>query len=181
MRILSKDSKAKEIAIDVGMNAAKAAIISGKSEEEILPIVQEAITKALSEYKPSVSMQKGVEQAAKIIEDWEEKENEKNHIYTCEFDINDYPLSARIRGTKKEFLKEMSELNNVDVFVKGIYVEMGKKTQIGQKKLYLLIKGKNQSNVNNAYIDIKRIFDENALAYYTNTSGYSGNVERYHI
>ena len=82
MKLISKDDKAKQIAIDVGMNAAKAAIIAGKNEDEILPIVQDAIAKALDDYKPSVSMAKGVENASRIIENWEEKENIKNHIYS---------------------------------------------------------------------------------------------------
>lgn len=181
MKLLSRDAKAKQIAIDVGMNAAKAAIIAGKTEEEILPIVQEAITKALEHYKPSVSMQKGLENAAKIIEEWEEKENIKNHIFTCEFEINDYPINARIKGTKKDNLKQVSELNDVDIFVKGVFVDPGKKVPAGQKKLYLLIKGQNQSNVNNAFRELKRQFDENALNYYTTSGGFTGNVQRYNI
>ena len=39
-------------------------------------IAQESIERALFEYKPSVSTEKGVEQAAKIIEEWVERENE---------------------------------------------------------------------------------------------------------
>ena len=46
MKLLSRDPKAKQIALDVGITTAKAAIISGKKEDEILPLVQEAIQKA---------------------------------------------------------------------------------------------------------------------------------------
>ena len=80
MKLLSRDPKAKQIALDVGITTAKAAIISGKKEDEILPLVQEAIQKALENYKPSVSVQKGLENAAKIIEEWEEKENIRKSI-----------------------------------------------------------------------------------------------------
>ena len=178
MKLISKDDKAKQIAIDVGMNAAKAAIIAGKHEDEILPIVQDAIAKALDDYKPSVSMAKGVENASRIIENWEEKENIKNHIYTCELDINDYPLNARIAGMKKDNIKYISDVNNVDIIIKGVYVEPGKKIQPGQKRLCLFIKGQQQANVNNAYRDLKRQFDENALMYYTNNANY---LHKYNI
>lgn len=181
MKLLSRDPKAKQIALDVGITTAKAAIISGKKEDEILPLVQEAIQKALENYKPSVSVQKGLENAAKIIEEWEEKENIRNHIYSCEFEINDYPINARIKGTKKDNLKQISEVNDVDILVKGVFVEPGKKVPPGQKKLYLVIKGQNQSNVNSAFRDLKRQFDENALNYYTTSGGYTGNVQRYNI
>ena len=178
MKLISKDDKAKQIAIDVGMNAAKAAIIAGKNEDEILPIVQDAIAKALDDYKPSVSMAKGVENASRIIENWEEKENIKNHIYTCELDINDYPLNARIAGMKKDNIKYISDVNNVDIIIKGVYVEPGKKIQPGQKRLCMFIKGQQQANVNNAYRDLKRQFDENALMYYTNNANY---LHKYNI
>ena len=178
MKLISKDDKAKQIAIDVGMNAAKAAIIAGKSEDEILPIVQDAIAKALDNYKPSVSVSKGLENASRIIENWEEKENIKNHIYTCELDINDYPLNARIAGMKKDNIKYISDMNNVDIIIKGVYIEPGKKAQPGQKRLCLCIKGQQQSNVNNAYRDLKRQFDENALVYYTTNANY---LHKYNI
>ena len=178
MKLISKDDKAKQIAIDVGMNAAKAAIIAGKNEDEILPIVQDAIAKALDNYKPSVSMSKGLENASRIIENWEEKENIKNHIYTCELDINDYPLNARIAGMKKENVKYISDVNNVDIIIKGVYIEPGKKLQPGQKRLCMFIKGQQQSNVNNAYRDLKRQFDENALIYYTTNANY---LHKYNI
>ena len=181
MKMISNDPKARQIAIDVGMNAAKAAYISGKTDEETLPIVQEAISKALANYKPIVSLQKGVQNAAKIIEDWEEKENIKNHIYTCEFEINDYPVSVRLKGTKKDYLRSISEVNDVDINVKGVFVEPGKKIPVGQKKMYILIKGVNQSNVNSAFRELKRNFDETALSYYTSNSGYSGALQRYSV
>lgn len=181
MRLLSKDVKAKQIALDVGMNAAKAAIISGKTEEETLVLAHEAIAKALENYKPSVTVQKGVENAIKIIDEWEEKENVKNHIYTYEFDINDYPYNARCKGCKKEFLRQISEINDVEIFIRGNFLEPGKKNITGQKKLHLLIKGKSQGNVNTAFNDLKRSFDEMALEYYTSTSGYTGLVKKYQI
>ena len=181
MKFISKDVKAKQIALDVGMNAAKAAIIAGKNEEETLALVHEAITNALDNYKPSVTVSKGVETAIKIIDEWEGKENAKNHVYTYEFDINDYPLNARKNGCKKEFLKKISDLNDVEIYVKGNFIEPGKKNITGLKKLHLLIKGKTQTNVNSAFTDLKRALDEMALDYYTSNSGYTGNIGKYTI
>ena len=84
MKLISKDVKAKQIALDVGMTAAKSAIISGKSEEETLALVHEAITKALENYKPTTTVQGGVKSAIKIIDEWEEKENIKKVIEQIE-------------------------------------------------------------------------------------------------
>ena len=67
----------------------------------------------------------------------------------------------------------------MEIIQRGVFVEPGKNTPIGQKKLYLLIKGQNQSNVNAAYSEIKRKFDESALSYYKSSFGYTGNTQRY--
>ncbi len=75
--------------------------MSGKSEKEALKIAQEAIEKVLLEYRPSVSTEKGTEKAAKIIEEWVDKENEKNNIFTSELDINDYPSNTRSKVCTK--------------------------------------------------------------------------------
>ena len=48
MKLMRRDPKAKQMALDIGMKAAKAAFIAGKKEEEIIKIVQDAITKGLS-------------------------------------------------------------------------------------------------------------------------------------
>lgn len=182
-KLLSRDPKAKQIAIDVGMTAAKNAIISGKSEEEVLELAQKAITQALAEYKPNVRTEKALENAAKIIEGWEERENVKNHVYTCEFEINDYPSNARGKAIKRDYLKSITEMFDVDIIPKGIFVEPGKKTPMGQKKLHLYIRGGSRMNVQNAYIEIKRYLDEQALMYYTagGNTGYGGNVSKYQI
>jgi ATP-dependent RNA helicase DDX46/PRP5 len=183
-KLLSRDPKAKQIASEVGMSAATNAIIAGKSDEEALEIAQQAIDKALSEYKPSVSIAKGTEIAAKIIETWEEKENEKNHIFTCEFEINDYPTNARGKAIKRDFTKSIGDMFEVDIMPKGVFVEPGKRPPNGQKKLHLYIRGSNKMNVQNAFIEIKRNLDETALMYYTmgsHAGGYGGNVGKYTV
>ena len=181
MKNLKRDRKAQQIAMDIGNNVARAAILTGKSNNEIKIIVQNAMKKALENYKAGVSTKKGVEDATKIIEEWEKEENLKNHIFSLEFEINDYPINTRIKLTRKDYLKQLGENDNVEIIQRGVFVEPGKNTPIGQKKLYLLIKGQNQSNVNAAYSEIKRKFDESALSFYTSSFGYTGNTQRYKI
>ena len=181
MRNLRRDKKAQQIAMDIGNNVARAAILTGKSSNEIIPIVQNAMQKALENYKAGVSTKKGVEDASKIIEEWEKEENIKNHIFSIEFEINDYPINTRIKLARKDYLKQLGENDNVEIIQRGVYVEPGKNIPVGQKKLYLLIKGHNQSNVNAAYSEIKRKFDESALSYYKSSFGYTGNTQRYKV
>lgn len=182
VKLMRRDPKAKQIALDIGMKAAKAAFIAGKKEEEIIPIVQDAITKALANYKPSVSLKEGTENASKIIEEWEAIDNQKKHVFSCEFEINDYPSVIRNKYTKKEFLKQIGENEDVDIILRGTACEAGKTLLPGHKPLQLLIKGKTQFSVNRAYIDLKRYFDESALNYFTHyDSDFIGKVAKFHI
>jgi ATP-dependent RNA helicase DDX46/PRP5 len=182
VKLMRRDPKAKQIALDIGMKAAKAAFIAGKKEEEIIPIVQDAITKALANYKPSVSLKEGTENASKIIEEWEAIDNQKKHVFSCEFEINDYPSVIRNKYTKKEFLKQIGDNEDVDIIQRGTICEAGKSLLPGHKPLQLLIKGKTQFSVNRAYVDLKRYFDEAALNYFTHyDSDYIGKVSKSRI
>ena len=182
VKLMRRDPKAKQIALDIGMKAAKAAFIAGKKEEEIIPIVQDAITKALANYKPSVSLKEGTENASKIIEEWEAIDNQRKHVFSCEFEINDYPSVIRNKYTKKDFLKQIAENEDVDIIQRGTVCEAGKNLLPGHKPLQLLIKGKTQFSVNRAYMDLKKYFDEAALNYFTHyDSDYIGKVSKFHI
>jgi len=178
-----KDKRAQQIALDVGASAVKNAIISGKSEEEALQIAQEAIETVLSEYRPSVSAEKGSEQAAKVIEEWVERENIKNNIFTCELEINEYPAPARGKVMKKDYLTSIAELSKCNVTLRGIFVEPGKKPALGQKKLHLYVQGNSKQEVLQAYKEIKHMLDDEALTYYTTGSshGYGGRIGKYLI
>jgi ATP-dependent RNA helicase DDX46/PRP5 len=182
MKLMRRDPKAKQMALDIGMKAAKAAFIAGKKEEEILKIVQDAITKGLANYKPNVSLKEGAENASKIIEEWEAVDNMKKHVFSCEFEINEYPVIIRNKLTKKEFLKQLGENEDVDIIQRGTICEPGKTLLPGHKPLQLLIKGKTQFAVNRAYINIKRYFDEAALNYFTHyDADYIGKISKFHI
>ena len=181
MKLMRRDPKAKQMALDIGMKAAKAAFIAGKKEEEIIKIVQDAITKGLANYKPNVSLKEGTENASKIIEEWEAVDNMKKHVFSCEFEINEYPVIIRNKLTKKEFLKQLGENEDVDIIQRGSVCEPGKTLLPGHKPLQLLIKGKTQFAVNRAYINIKRYFDEAALNYFTHYDAeYIGKISKFH-
>ncbi len=165
--------------MDVGANAVKNAILAGKTEEEALQIAQEAIERVLAEYKPTVSMEKGIEQAAKVIEEWVERENIKNNIFTCELDINEYPTFARSKVTKRDFLNSTLDLTGCTVTVRGMFVEPGKKLPAGQKKLHLYIQGNTKQDVLRCYKEIKQLLDDTALMYYT--TSYRDTSAKYHI
>ncbi len=143
-------------------------------------IAQEAIERALKEYKPSnLSLNKAVETAAKVIEEWVEKENEKNNVFSCELEINDYPSTARSKVMYKEFLNSIYEMTGCNVVVRGMYTEAGKKPPAGLKRLHLYIQGNSRNEVTSAYKEIKKILDETALAYYTmgNSSRFPGSYQ----
>lgn len=179
-KALLKDKQAQQIALDVGANAVKNAIIAGKSEEEALQIAQDAIEKVLANYIPSVSAEKGAEQAAKVIEEWVERENIKNNIFTCELEINEYPSTARSKVMKKEFIANISEMSACTVSLRGIFVEPNKKLSSGQKKLHLYIQGNSKQDVLKAHREIKQVLDESALNYYTMGSN-AGRLGKYNI
>lgn len=176
-----KDKRAQQIALDVGANAVKSAIIAGKTEEEALQIAQQAIETFLSEYRPSVSAEKGSEKAAKVIEEWVERENVKNNIFTCELEINEYPAPARNKVMKKDYINSISELSKCTVTLRGMFAEPGKKPPLGQKKLHLYIQGNSKQDVLHAYKEIKHFLDEEALRYYTTGNAYGGRLGKYHI
>lgn len=179
-KALLKDKQAQQIALDVGANAVKNAIIAGKTEEEALQIAQDAIEKVLANYIPSVSAEKGAEQAAKVIEEWVERENIKNNIFTCELEINEYPSTARSKVMKKEFIANISEMSACTVSLRGIFVEPNKKLSSGQKKLHLYIQGNSKQDVLKAHREIKQVLDESALNYYTMGSN-AGRLGKYNI
>jgi hypothetical protein len=46
----------------------------------------------LRQYKPAtVTLEKGLENVLQIRDSFVDKENEKNNIFTMEFEINDFP------------------------------------------------------------------------------------------
>ena len=69
------------------------------------------------------------------------------------------------------------------VFVRGQFVETGKKPPAGHKKLHLYIQGNSRNEVTNAYKEIQRLLEENALMYYTASESdfKTGSIARFQI
>ena len=129
-----------------------------------------------------MSLKEGAENASKIIEEWEMQDNIKKHVFSIEFEINEYPVIIRNKLTKKDFLKQLGENEDVDIIQRGTICEPGKNLLPGHKPLQLLIKGKTQFAVNRAFINIKRYFDEAALNYFTHyDADYIGKISKFHI
>jgi ATP-dependent RNA helicase DDX46/PRP5 len=77
-----------------------------------------------------------------------------------EFDINEYPQNVLYRVTNKDALRQMQELTGCNVTKKGLYVAPGRKPPVGERKLYLLIEGANQLEVQTAKSEIKKRLEE---------------------
>jgi len=90
--LLEKDPHARKAAIEAGNQASRQALQQGLSNEEVKKIAQEAMLLVLAQYRPAtVTIEKGLESAIQIRDQFVEKENEKNNIFTAEFEVNDYP------------------------------------------------------------------------------------------
>ena len=63
----------------------------------------------------------------------------------------------------KDFQQSILELTGCKLQTKGQYFEFGRKPPTGQKKLYIYIEGASKQEVANAYKEVKRFVEENAL------------------
>jgi len=75
--------------------------------------------------------------------------------FTAELEINDYPQTARWKVTNRDKCHELIEQFEVTVMVKGVYCAKGEAPP-GERKLYLQIDGKEESQVQGA----KRALEE---------------------
>jgi len=84
-----------------------------------------------------------------------------NPNHCAEIEINDYPQNARWKVTHKAALDEILENINVEVAVttRGVYIATGRKPQPGERKLYLLIEGKDGVSVARAKAEIVRVLE----------------------
>ena len=90
--------------MEAGNKASIRALKDGHSHEESRLVAQEAILYVLREYKPAtVTLEKGLESVLQIRDRYVDQENEKNNIFTMEFEINDYPQIARTKASGREF------------------------------------------------------------------------------
>jgi ATP-dependent RNA helicase DDX46/PRP5 len=100
--------------------------------------MKEAVTK----YQAGNSSHDGVEQVAKLVNSFTNKTSgEGSDFFSYDFEINDYPQNARQKGCNQQFLHGIQHSTNCSISLRGVYVEPGKKAQVGCRKLYLHIQG----------------------------------------
>jgi ATP-dependent RNA helicase DDX46/PRP5 len=96
-----------------------------------------------------------------------------------EFEINDYPplvpssslslsalltpLQARRKVTQRSVLDEITERTSVAIIARGTYVPPGKKLEMMERKLYLLIEGSTEMQVKQARMEIQRLLEEETI------------------
>jgi hypothetical protein len=92
MQLLEKDPLARKAAMEAGNQASRSSLKQGLSNEEATKVAKEAMMFVLASYRPSnVTLEKGIESVLQIRDQFVDKENEKNNIFTAEIEINDYP------------------------------------------------------------------------------------------
>jgi len=74
-----------------------------------------------------------------------------------QFEINDYPQHSRWKVTHRDSMREVMDLTDTAITVKGIYVPPGRKPLPGEQKLYLLIEGKTTVAAARAKTELRRI------------------------
>jgi hypothetical protein len=85
--------------MEAGNKASTKALKEGLSQDEAMRVAQEAILYVLREYKPAtVTLEKGLESVLQIRDRFVDQENEKNNIFTMEFEINEFPQIARTKA-----------------------------------------------------------------------------------
>eukprot|EP00189_Rhodosorus_marinus_P011328 CAMPEP_0184739904 /NCGR_PEP_ID=MMETSP0315-20130426/2834_1 /TAXON_ID=101924 /ORGANISM="Rhodosorus marinus, Strain UTEX LB 2760" /LENGTH=1102 /DNA_ID=CAMNT_0027209133 /DNA_START=381 /DNA_END=3691 /DNA_ORIENTATION=+ len=102
--------------------------------------------------------------AAAPVEQPEPEENEEPLRKYTELEINDYPQHARWKVTHKNSLADIEEFTNCATTTKGLFYPPGRNPAAGERKLYLLIEGPDESSVKTARSEIKRRLDEAALS-----------------
>jgi|LauGreDrversion4_2_1035121.scaffolds.fasta_scaffold37223_5 hypothetical protein len=118
--MLERDPQARKVAMEAGNKASTKALKEGLSHDEATRVAQEAMLYVLRQYKPAtVTLEKGLESVMQIRDQFVDKENEKNNIFTMEFEINDFPQQARSRAISKEFTQSILDMTGCKVLAKG--------------------------------------------------------------
>lgn len=164
-----KDPSTRAAVTRTAEKAAKDAILAGSSSDEVLQAAHNAIKSLLGQYKGT-----GLEAAVKVIGEIENREDEMNERVSADLEINDYPLVARNKVTRADFLGMIHDLTNCSVVTRGTYLEPGKKAHAGHKKLRLHIVGETDYDVRTAYKEIQKILDETAANAMNTVGGMSG-------
>ena len=81
--------------------------------------------------------------------------------------------------THKNALDDISEQTGVAIIARGSYIPPGKKLEIGERRLYLLLEGNTDLQVRQAKLEILRMLDEETLR--LGASGNASSFGRYAV
>lgn len=95
-----------------------------------------------------------------------------------ELDINDYPAQVRKKVTHRNILDEVTENTGTNIISRGSYIAPGKKPEVGERRLYLLIEGPTEMQVKQAKLEIARQLEEETLRQGAGQLGFGG---RYNV
>ncbi|CAN0227241.1 unnamed protein product, partial [Scytosiphon promiscuus] len=76
--------------------------------------------------------------------------------FTDKIEINDFPQQARWRITQKSTVNEIVEMTGVAINLKGMYIGNNHKPKEGEEKLYLVIEGRSEMDVDAGKEEIQR-------------------------
>jgi ATP-dependent RNA helicase DDX46/PRP5 len=99
------------------------------------------------------------------------EEQEEQQHFADELEINDYPANVRRKVTQRSVLDEVTDRTGTNIISRGSYVPSGKKLEVGERKLFLLIEGPTEMQVKQAKIEVLRLLEEETLR-----QGASGQV-----
>jgi ATP-dependent RNA helicase DDX46/PRP5 len=72
-------------------------------------------------------------------------------------------MKARRKVTNRLALDDITELTGVAIISRGSYVPPGKKLELGERRLHLLIEGPTEMQVKQARLEIQRLLDEETI------------------
>lgn len=81
--------------------------------------------------------------------------------------------------THKNALDDISERTGVAIISRGAYIPPGKKLEVGDRRLYLLLEGNTDLQVRQAKLEILRLLDEETLR--LGASGSASSFGRYAV
>ncbi len=92
--------------------------------------------------------------------------------YSCPLSCS---LQARRKVTQRNSIEEITDRTGVAIISRGVFVPAGKKLEPGERKLHLLIEGKDDMSVRQAKLEIQRMLEEETIRIgAANVAGPSG-------
>jgi ATP-dependent RNA helicase DDX46/PRP5 len=165
--VTDADVKAAEEALATAEAAALFHQQQQEKEKQLLA-QQAAAAAAASAFVPSAETAKAAAAAAadKVLRQLgigAASQGADAGVFTEELEINDYPVQARSKVVRKEVQGAILDFTRCAITVKGVYTPPGRRPPPGERKVYLLIEGRNEAMVRKTYADLRRVLEEETL------------------